>query len=178
MSATGSRAHQYARAIVEATVERWHTSLGQVAETLARNPDLQQRLADANVAIAQRLSALEQALPGDLPSDVRNFLSTVVQQGDTALLADVAAALDDVAFGRQAQAIKAQIVSAAELSSADQERIRQRILDQHGEGVDFDFQVDPSLLGGLRVRIGDHLVDNSVVSRLNALRETLQTAVR
>jgi F0F1-type ATP synthase delta subunit len=49
---------------------------------------------------------------------------------------------------------------------------------QFGADLTFTFRVDPALLGGLRVRVGDSLMDTSVASRLTALRESLTSAVR
>ena len=55
---------------------------------------------------------------------------------------------------------------------------RKRLIAEHGEGLSFTFDVDPALLGGLRVRVGDRLIDNSVASRLATLRESLSSVVR
>jgi F-type H+-transporting ATPase subunit delta len=70
------------------------------------------------------------------------------------------------------------VTSAIELSDEEKQQIRQRLIAEHGEGLTFTFAVDPALLGGLRVRVGDHLVDNSVASRLATLRESLSSVVR
>jgi F-type H+-transporting ATPase subunit delta len=93
------------------------------------------------------------------------------------LIDDVAGRLAQVATG-QAAAVKAEITSAVELSAKEQEQIRQRLIAEHGEGLTFTFAVDPALMGGLRVRVGDKLIDNSIASRLAALRESLTAVVR
>jgi ATP synthase F1 delta subunit len=85
--------------------------------------------------------------------------------------------LTDAASG-QASPIKAEITSAVELSADEQEQIRRSLAKQYGEGLVFAFEVDPSLLGGLRVRVGDRLMDNSVASRLSKLRESITSVVR
>jgi ATP synthase F1 delta subunit len=73
---------------------------------------------------------------------------------------------------------KAEITSAIALSDDEKEQIRKRLIAEHGEGLSFTFEVDPALLGGLRVRVGDRLIDNSVASRLATLREALSSVVR
>jgi ATP synthase F1 delta subunit len=83
-----------------------------------------------------------------------------------------------VALSGQREPIKAEIVSAAALSEPEQEQLRRQLSEQFGEGLVFSFRVDPSLLGGLRVRVGDRLIDTSIASRLNALRESLASVVR
>ena len=63
----------------------------------------------------------------------------------------------------------AQVTSAVPLTDAEQARIKQTL------NVDtVSFSVDPSILGGLVIRIGDRVVDNSVASRMNAMRESLR----
>ena len=59
-----------------------------------------------------------------------------------------------------------------------QEKIRQRLTEQYGEDLVFSFDVDPSLMGGLRIRVGDQLIDNTVANRLMALREMVLASVR
>ena len=72
----------------------------------------------------------------------------------------------------------ADITSAIELGDDAQEQIRQRLTKQYGEDLVFSFDVDPSLMGGLRIRVGDQLIDNTVANRLMALREVVAAAVR
>jgi ATP synthase F1 delta subunit len=83
-----------------------------------------------------------------------------------------------LAVSGQTAPVKAEITSAVELSADDQEQIRQSLVKQYGDGLVFTFQVDPTLLGGLRVRVGDRLMDNSVASRLTKLRESIASVVR
>jgi F-type H+-transporting ATPase subunit delta len=161
MSDKSARANQYAQAIVQAMLERWQSALEQVAEALGKDPALD----------------LDTALPKDAPGELVNTLKLMQQQGDLELIRNVAAALRTAITGRSAP-MKAEIVSAAELSENEREQIQRSLMEQYGEGLQFGFRVDPALLGGLRVRVGDRLIDTSVASRLAALRETLATVVR
>jgi F-type H+-transporting ATPase subunit delta len=100
-----------------------------------------------------------------------------LQDGSLDEVADVSTALGRVVSGQQAPT-KAEVTSAAELSEKEKGSIRQSLAKQFGADLTFTFAVDPSLLGGLRVRVGDRLIDTSVASRLTALRESLTSAVR
>jgi F-type H+-transporting ATPase subunit delta len=112
-----------------------------------------------------------------LPTEVKNFVRLLVQEGDFALLPQVSATLVQSASGKSGP-LKAEITSAAELSPEEEADIRRMLTEQHGERMVFSFRVDPSLMGGLRVRIGDTLIDTSVASRLARLRESLAAVVR
>lgn len=161
MSDSSARANQYAEAIVAAMLERWQTAFNQAADLVAKNDK-----ADVAAAVAP-----------DMPAEVVNTLKLMQQRGDLELIPEVAEALTQQ-IGGQRKPIKAEVVSAAELSDKEQAQLRKALTEQHGEGLVFTFRVDPALLGGLRVRVGDHLIDTSVASRLNALRESLTSVVR
>lgn len=65
------------------------------------------------------------------------------------------------------------ITSAVPLSDAEQAVIRSQLTGRLGEGLEVSFQVDPQILGGLVVRVGDRVVDGSFAGQLEQLRETL-----
>jgi F-type H+-transporting ATPase subunit delta len=177
MSSRQERVDRYARAVWEVILDRWMSALGEVSKTLAGDKKLGAVLADAGKSAADRAAALEKALPKNTPPEVLNLLKLMAENGDTSLLDEVAGRLAQVATGK-ATNLKAEITSAIELSDEEKQQIRQRLIAEHGEGLTFTFDVDPALLGGLRVRVGDHLVDNSVASRLAVLRESLTSVVR
>ena len=161
MSTQSARATQYAQAIVAAMLERWEAALAQAANALSQG----------------KLTDVAAALPADTPVEIINTLKLMQERGDLNLIGEVTAALTKTVSGQQAP-LKADITSAAELGSKEQTQLRKVLAEQYGEGLVFTFKVDPSLLGGLRVRVGDRLIDTSIASRLTALRESLTSAVR
>lgn len=177
MSDKQARINRYAQAVFQILVEKWQNDLGQVAAAVARDEKVTALLNDAGAAAAVKLAALEQVLPASLPAEVSNFVKLLVQDGDFGLLAQVGSALSQQASGRSGP-IKAEVTSAIELSAQEQADIRAKLAQEYGDGLAYSFSVDPSLMGGLRVRVGDKLTDNSVASRLARLRESLASVVR
>lgn len=171
------KADRYARAILEAMVERWQETLSPVADALAQDAELLAAVNDPSRDLDKRLAKLAGLLPQDAPAEIRNFLGLLAQEGDLELIPSVLAALRRDISGQE-EALEAEVVSAVELSDEDKERLRQRLTAEYGDGLVITFRVDPSLLGGLRVRVGDHLVDNTVASRLTALRDVIASTVR
>jgi F-type H+-transporting ATPase subunit delta len=161
MSDKSARAAQYAQAIVAAMLERWQAALTQAATA-------------ANQGNRANLAA---ALPADVPVEIANTLRLMQERGDLDLIGEVSQELGRTVSGQRAPT-KAEIVSAAALSAQEQEQLRKSLTEQYGEGLMFDFRIDPALLGGLRVRVGDRLIDTSIASRLTALRESLTSVVR
>lgn len=177
MSSRQDRVDRYAKAVWEVVLDRWTSALGEASKAVAGNKKLAAALGDTSKPAADRAAALEKALPKETPTDVLNLLKAMLEAGDLGLIDDVAGRLVQVASGKSA-ALKAEISSAIELSEKEKEQIRQRLIAENGEGLTFSFDVDPALLGGLRVRVGDRLVDNSIASRLATLRESLNSVVR
>lgn len=157
---------RYAQAILEAVVEQWQMDLGSVADALAQNPQL-----------AANVEAIEEAVPADASQEVKNFVKMLVQEGDTALLPSVIIALSTSLRG-ESRPQEANITSAIALGDAEKEQIRQQLTTQYGDGLRFSFDVDAALMGGLRIRVGDQLIDNTIASRLLALRDVITSAVR
>ena len=161
MSDKRARATDYAQAIIQAMMERWQSSLTQVAHAASRGS----------------ISDIQSVLPQDSAPELVNALKLMQQRGDLDLVKDVATALGQIVSGRS-EPLKAEIVSASALSDQEQEQIKASLIEKHGDGLLFSFRVDPSLLGGLRVRVGDSLLDTSVATRLTALRESLASVTR
>lgn len=64
----------------------------------------------------------------------------------------------------------ARVTAAAPLAAAQRERLERAIAAQYGREARIDLVVDPEILGGLRVQVGDEVVDGTVAARLNDLR--------
>lgn len=69
---------------------------------------------------------------------------------------------------------QAEVVSALPLTPDEQETVKREVLSKLGNEAAVQFRVDPKILGGLVVRVGDRVVDGSVAGQLQALRQNLQ----
>jgi F-type H+-transporting ATPase subunit delta len=172
-----AQAQRYAQAVYQAMLEQWQSALTQVQATLSKDQALGATLADGSKDFDERAKALDAALPKGTPAEIKNLLKVMLQDGNLNLLSDVSVSLGRVVSGQQAP-VKAEITSAVELSDKEMNALRESLSKQFGADLVFSFRVDPALMGGLRVRVGDRLIDTSVASRLSALRESLASAVR
>lgn len=68
----------------------------------------------------------------------------------------------------------AEVTSALPLTTAEQDTVKQDVLGRIGPAATVSFRVDPTILGGLVVRVGDRVVDGSVAGQLQNLRQSLQ----
>lgn len=67
----------------------------------------------------------------------------------------------------------ARVITAVALNEDEIEQFRQKLRAKYGENLEFDFTVDPAIIGGAIVQVGDKVIDGSVASRLTAMSNVL-----
>ncbi|NOZ50386.1 MAG: ATP synthase F1 subunit delta [Chloroflexi bacterium] len=163
----------YTKAILAAILEPWIDGLAQVARLYQTDAKLSAQLDDGSVEPAAKMALLARVLPENTPPELHNFLNVLLTQNDFGLVDDVLVSLSRVVTSEAGGPQRAIITSAVVLSETDQVRIRTHLIERFGANLEFSFQVDPELLGGLVVRVGDKLIDDSVRGRIVALRNSL-----
>jgi F-type H+-transporting ATPase subunit delta len=103
---------------------------------------------------------------------VRNFLLVVVDHQRTHVLPEMITAFQEVIRQRQG-VMEAQISSAVELNKTQKAEMESTLERMTGKRVEAKFTLQPELLGGAVVRVGDTVYDGSLRSRLNELRARL-----
>jgi F-type H+-transporting ATPase subunit delta len=103
---------------------------------------------------------------------LRNFLFIIADRQRMHALQEIVTAFQDVIRQRQGIA-EAEISSAAELSAAQKREFQKTLERLTGKRVEPKYSLDPALLGGAIVRIGDTIYDGSLRNRLNGLRARL-----
>jgi F-type H+-transporting ATPase subunit b len=75
--------------------------------------------------------------------------------------------------GEQVSGASAEVTSALPLTSDEKDAVKQDVLSKVGDQATVTFRVDPAILGGLIVRIGDKVLDGSVSGQLESMRQSL-----
>lgn len=115
---------------------------------------------------------IENAFPrGTLPA-VKNFAMVMAQEGALEKLPGVITALESY-LQHAARIVEAEVTSAVPLLPEQQERIREELRQRYDSELDLRFKVDESLIGGLIIRVGDQVVDNSLRTRLGAIQRNM-----
>jgi F-type H+-transporting ATPase subunit delta len=103
---------------------------------------------------------------------LRNFLFVIADRHRTQLLPEIIATFQQVIRQRQGIA-EAEISSAVELSTAQKTEFAKTLARLTGKKIETRYSLEPALLGGAVVRIGDTIYDGSLRSRLNEMRTRL-----
>lgn len=174
MALSGSAGRRYAEALIDlagdpATVERFRTSLVRLAEAIG--PASIAMLRDPRVSLEHRRNALMSALT-DEPAEVRSLLVLLLERQRIQLLPAIARYFGEI-VDRRAGIEMAKISTPVELSSADRDALVGRLERSSGRTLRATFVVDPSLLGGAKVQIGDHVIDTSLAAQLQEMAREL-----
>jgi len=176
MARRDSAARRYAEAAFEVaqrdnTVEVWRSELQTAAEIVA-DERVNRYLANPAVSLEARAAAVERALGPAVSRPVLNLVQLQLRRGRIEQLPQVAAEFRRLDNARQG-ITEATATTAADLTPAEVEALTRRLEQFTGGRVELDVRTDPSLLGGLVVRVGDRLIDGSVRGRLERLRNRL-----
>ena len=172
------RAQSYATAFFETGMQRWIDWLTAVESALEADSALVARLQDTARDFAERQQLLEGLFPKQADQFVRNLGYTLLQRGDLSALPRIVQALRQRLEGSGAKAVLVEVTSAVPLEDEQKQHLVAKLREEYGAGIDLHYRIDPKILGGLIVRVGDKLVDGSLASRLAGMRQALGVASR
>jgi F-type H+-transporting ATPase subunit delta len=160
-------------ALAQGAAEPVVKQLTGFAAVYAESAELQTVLASPAVPIESKHNVIEKiAARLGASKIVRNFLFVVADHQRTHILPEIVETFLEVVRQRQGVA-EAEVSSAVELSAAQKKNLTQTLTKLTGKKIETKYSLDPALLGGAVVRIGDTVYDGSVRSRLNELRARL-----
>ncbi len=176
MARRESAARRYAEAafgvaIRDDTVQRWRTELDSAAEIVAEER-IGRALANPSIPVGTRTATAESTFGPLVGRQVLNLIGLMLRRGRIQELPRLAAEFRRLDDARQG-ITHASATSASSLTPDEVQALTLRLEQFTGGHVELDVQVDPSLLGGVVVRVGDRLIDGSVRSRLERLRNQL-----
>jgi F-type H+-transporting ATPase subunit delta len=172
-------AKRYAIAAFELAQEHggtatWQSALRQIAEFMG-DPEVRRVLENSRVGQEPKLRLVAAAL-ADLPALPLNLGRLLVRKNRTNLAPEIAAQFDQL-LETQRGVSRAHATTAIALGDTERASLTGRLREQTGGDVILETSVDPSLLGGVIVQIGDRLIDASTRTKLRALRSSLVNAV-
>ena len=176
MAGRETAARRYAEAAFEValrddTIEAWRSGL-EAAASISSDETVGHMLANPAVALETRIEMADEIFGKVAPRPVLNLIGLMIRRGRIHELPEVAAELRRLDNARQGITV-ATATSAAPLSEGEVKALTERLEQSTNGRVELDVQVDPSLLGGLVVRVGDRMIDGSVRGRLERLRNQL-----
>ncbi len=178
MAELSTVARPYAEALFAAARDDQQTGLAAWADMVsemaqvAENPDVREALSDPRLEDRQRVDLFTSLLKTSLPQAALNFVALLVENDRLLLLPEIAAQFV-VEKNRYEGVATADITSAFDMSDAQVQELLAGLEKKFGLKLKAQVTVDPSLIGGVRVIVGDQVLDTSVQAQLARMRDTL-----
>ncbi len=163
----------YARSLFEVAQEQdkldlVREQLGQFADALQTNRDLQVFFFSPYFSTPEKEDGLDRAVT-DADPVVQNFLKLLIENHRMPVVFRVRRVYDEL-WEEENQLLPVEVTSAVELDEGTVRQIGDRISQQTGRRVELSARVEPEILGGIVVRVGNSVLDASVRNRLETLR--------
>jgi F-type H+-transporting ATPase subunit delta len=168
-------AKRYAKAVFEVAqsegrIEHWEHSLARLHE-LFSDPNVAEVLSNPTIAASERMQFVAES-PHLVDPEATNLAKLLIESNRVRAIDGIVDEYDrlaDEAAGR----VRATVTTAIELGPHDRDRITKDLSKRLNKEVKLRVEVDPRILGGLKLQYGDHVVDATVATKLQQLRRRL-----
>lgn len=172
-------AEVYARALFEVAKERdildeIHDDLGAFTTALEENRELAVFFFSPYFSSEEKKDGLKRAVTGADPIFM-NFLETLLERHRMPVIFRIRTRFEQL-WDEEKKLLPVEITSSVQLDKEIVQSIGERIGEQTGQKVELSSKVDPEILGGLVVRVGNFVLDASIRNRLNQLRKQVARA--
>lgn len=154
-------------------IDEFQNELELVASTVASSAELQGFLAHVLIPPSEKKDILNKLFGGKIAQTTLNFLFVVVDKRRAAYIGVIYNEYKNMA-DESRNVLMAEFVSAKAVSQDEMAELEKALSAATGKTVRLSLSIDPSLIGGVKVRVGDRVVDASVVKRLDMLKSNLK----
>jgi F-type H+-transporting ATPase subunit delta len=182
MSVQGSTAgRNYAEALLTLArkagdAEGWGGLVRQIGDAIDSDIKLRHFLESPRITAAEKMSVLEKALGDRVPHVMLRWLQAVARNRRLMLLPVIAAEYDTL-LDESANRVHAKLTFASAPAEGDADSIASRLSTVLGKTVVPHVNIDPAVMGGVVIRVGDTIMDGSVRRRLQVMRRRMSGLV-
>jgi F-type H+-transporting ATPase subunit delta len=171
----------YARALLaiaetEGVLDRVQNELYAFAKSVERQPELREALTDVSLPDERKRAVIDDLLESRAHPLTMALVGFLVDAGQARRIGAIAEELAREAARRSDRTL-AEVRTAVPLSDAKQKLVAEALTRATGYPVELKVVVDPSVIGGVVARVGDHVFDGSVASRLEDAKQHLMGSV-
>ena len=170
---------EYAEALLELAEEEGKTAeyaaaLDETERELKENAGYLKLLASPAIPREERMQALDDAFRDRIPLSMLMLLRLMVYRGHARSLLPMMACFRDLVRERRGESV-ASVQSAVPLTAADQNALREKLEKRFGRKMILKLEVDPALLGGVRVETEGRVLDGTLRTRLQEIKEVMDS---
>lgn len=156
----------------EGNVNEVRGELARIAQAFDSSDELRQTLTDPHIPADRRQQIVQDILQGQASNTTTGLVTMIVATGRIRDLSNIVSRFNELTSSKAATKL-AEVRSAVELTPDQRERLAAALTAKEQHPVELVTVVDPSVLGGVVVQIGDTVIDGSVRNRLAQLRDAI-----
>ena len=162
----------YKIAVKEQDANKISVRLHNVRNILKSVPELNQLLITRRVSVQDKTAIFKNILDNKISDIEIDLIGLLIENGYMSLFSEVVKYFDYI-LEKNSEIIKVQITSSTNLLDNEIQRIISKIENIVQKKVDIEMETDTSMMGGIKLRVGNTLIDGSVSNRLQKMRDTL-----
>jgi len=170
-----SVARRYAQAVLglakeKGNLDAWAADLAKLDDAMA-DETVAGYLASPNVPQSRKLEMVDYVLQ-DAQPEARNLAHMLIERNRLRIVPDLHRMFTEGVLAERGIAV-AEVTTAEPLTAPEQDAVKDRLAEIVGKQIELRMKTDPAIIGGIVARIGDQLIDGSVVNQLRQLRARL-----
>ena len=170
---------EYAEALFQLALEAGRTDafadgLDTVEQALKENPGFIKLLASPAIPREERMETLNRAFQERIPFEELILLRLMVSRGHARNLIEMIDSWRILERESRGES-EARVISAVELTEAEKAALKEKLKKRFGWVMKLNCEVDPSLLGGVRVETEGRVLDGSLRARLQEIKEVMES---
>ncbi|MBQ5330041.1 MAG: F0F1 ATP synthase subunit delta [Oscillospiraceae bacterium] len=142
--------------------------LNSLSELVSGSPELNEVLCSPTFSEDEKYDVAESLFKGKLSRTVLNFLYVLIEEGRTSGLSDIASDYKRLYY-EQEGITEAVVTTAAGMSRDAAEKLKAKLEAKYKKKVLLSEKTDPSIMGGVIVRVGDEMIDGSLRTKLDRI---------
>ena len=159
-------------AVKENDINQVSDRLHNIRSILKSVPELNQLLITRRVQVQDKKNMLKNILGDNISNIEMDLMVLLMENGHMMLFGEVVKRFDYL-LDKESKVVKVQITSSSILSDDEVKRISSKIENNIQKEVEVKTETDESIMGGIKLRVGNTLIDGSIYSRLQKMRDTL-----
>lgn len=163
-------------AIEENKIDQLYNELTQITDLFSEYPDFFELFKTPKISVEDKKKSIEEVFEGKISTEMLNFLKIVLDKRRSNAIFSIKSEFDKKVYAHKGIE-KATAETAVPLDSEEMKRLENALGDMTGKKIELKNVINPNVIGGLLLRVGDKVVDGSIRKRLSDMQDSLAQIV-
>lgn len=162
----------FSLALEENRIEELQKELNVLCGLIAENPEFMEFLVTPKISKEEKRTFVDSVLGGKFSQEIVNLTKVLIDKKRASEILDIVEVFDRTVLTHRGMA-SAAAYSAVPLSAPEMEALKVKLNKLTGKEISLENIIDPSVIGGIRLKVGDRIIDGSLKRRLEDLKDNL-----